>query len=179
MQKQNFKIKTKVKEPPQTLIYTKPFKFDTYDRKILSVLNKDARQSLADISKQVGLSRDAVRNRIVKLIEGKVIVNFKPILNSPAMGYPIINYVFIALHNPTAEQEEKFVKYMQSKKNITYVASLIGKWDFIIDIMAQNPGQFNEVMKDLRQNFSDLIKDYEIYGVLEEYKYEEISALVE
>ena len=95
------------------------------------------------------------------------------------MGFPIINYVFIALHNPNEEQEKKFIKYMKMQKHITYIASLIGKWDFIIDIMAENPGQFNDIMKNLRKNFADLIKDYEIYGVLEEYKYEEIAQLVE
>ena len=67
---------------------------------------------------------------------------------------------------------------MKAHKNITYIASLIGKWDYIIDIMAENPGKFNDVMKEIRQKFSELIKDYEIYGVLEEYKYEEIAGLV-
>ena len=76
-------------------------------------------------------------------------------------------------------EEKKFIKYMKMQKNITYIASLIGKWDFIIDIMAENPGQFNEILKNLRKNFAELIKDYEIYGVLEEYKYEEIAQLVE
>lgn len=176
MDKQNFRETESNKE---VLVYAKPHKFDKYDKAILLALNKDARQSLADLSKKSGLSRDAVRNRIKKLIHDKVILNFKPILNPPAMGYPIINYVFISLHNPTEEQEKKFIKYMKMQKHITYVASLIGKWDFIIDIMAENPGQFNEILKNLRKNFADLIKEYEIYGVLEEYKYEEIAQLVE
>lgn len=160
------------------LYYGKPHKFDEYDKKVMLALNQNARQSLADLSKKVGLSRDAIRNRIQKLIKDKVILNFKPILNPPAMGYPIINYVFIALNNPNEEQERKFTNFMKAHKNITYIASLIGKWDYIIDIMAENPGKFNDVMKEIRQKFSELIKDYEIYGVLEEYKYEEIAGLV-
>ncbi len=176
MDKQTFSgIKANSKE---ILSYGTPHRFDAYDRKIMIALNEDARQSLADLSKKVGLSRDAIRNRIERLIKNKVIINFKPILNPPAMGYPIINYVFIALNNPNTEQEKKFISYMKAHKNITYVASLIGKWDFIIDIMAENPGRFNEVMKEIRQKFSELIKDYEIYGLLEEYKYEEIAGLV-
>lgn len=175
MEKQSFNTDSKA----EVLVYAKPHKFDSYDKKIMQVLNEDARQSLADMSKKVGLSRDAIRNRINKLIKDKVITNFKPILNPPTMGFPIINYVFIALHNPSKEQEDKFIEYMKAQKNITYIASLIGKWDFIIDIMAENPGKFNEILKKLRQNFSELIKDYEIYGVLEEYKYEEIAGLLD
>jgi len=41
----------------------------------------------------------------------KVITNFKPILN-PEYGFPIINYVFIALHNPTEAQENEFINFM-------------------------------------------------------------------
>ncbi|MBS3109146.1 Lrp/AsnC family transcriptional regulator [Candidatus Woesearchaeota archaeon] len=176
MEKQSFpEIEQSKKD---LLVYGPHHKFDKFDKAIMKALNENARQSLADISKKVGLSRDAIRNRITKLIKDKVISNFKPILNPPAMGFPIINYVFISLHNPTEKEEKKFISYMKSHKNITYVGSIIGKWDFIIDVMAENPGKFNDVMKELRQNFADLIKDYEIYGVLEEYKYEEIAGLL-
>jgi len=176
MEKQNFPV---VQGKETLLEYTKPFDFDDYDKKILLELNNDGRQSLADLSKKVGLSRDAIRNRIQKFIDKKVILSFKPVLNPPAMGFPIINYVFISLKNPNAEQEMKFIKYMKAQKNITYIASLIGKWDFIIDVIAENPGHFNDIMKRLRYDFADMIKDYEIYGVLEEQKYEEMARLIE
>jgi DNA-binding Lrp family transcriptional regulator len=175
MDKQNF---SEINSSKESHIYTQRYKFDTFDKKIILVLNEDARQSLADISKKVGLSRDAVKNRIKKLIKGKVIINFKPILNTPAMGFPIVNYVFISLYNPTPDEEKKFIKFLKLQKKITYVASLIGKWDFIIDIMAENPGEFNIIMKGIRQNFPNLIKDYEICGVLEEHKYEELAGLL-
>ena len=38
--------------------------------------------------------------------------------------------------------------------------------------------KFDKVMKEIRQKFPDLIKDYEIYGVLNEYKYVEIGRLI-
>jgi hypothetical protein len=44
--------------------------------------------------------------------------------------------------------------------------------------MAENPGEFDRILKNIRQKFPELIKDYEIYGVLQEYKYEEIGKLV-
>ncbi|KHO45724.1 MAG: Lrp/AsnC family transcriptional regulator, leucine-responsive regulatory protein [archaeon GW2011_AR3] len=176
MQKQDFSEIESSKQ--ELLVYGPAHKFDKFDKILMKALNQNARQSLADLSKKVGLSRDAIRNRIQKLIKDKVITNFKPILNPPAMGFPIINYVFIALHNPTPDEEKKFISFMKGHKNITYVASLIGKWDFIIDVMAENPGKFNDVLKELRQNFADLIKDYEVYGVLEEQKYEEIAGLL-
>jgi DNA-binding Lrp family transcriptional regulator len=172
--------KEKIETPVYTgnLEYGNYYKFDNYDKLIIKELDKNARKPLSELSKKVGLSRDAIRNRIQKLVTAKVISCFKPILQPPRMGYPIINYVFISLYNPTEKQEQELISFLRSHKHITYVASLIGKWDFILDIVAENQGQFDKILKELRQKFPDLIKDYEIYGVLQEYKYEEIGKLI-
>lgn len=172
--------KEKVETSPYQaeLIYGKAFKFDKYDKLILKELDENARKSLSELSKKVKLSRDAIRNRIAKLVKAGVISAFKPIYNPPSMGFPAINYVCISLYNPSEEQEKKFLTFLKSNKHVTYVASLIGKWDFIIDIMAENQGHFDKILKEIRQKFPQLIKDYEVYGVLQEYKYEEIGRLV-
>ena len=172
--------KEKIETPKEdaSLVYGAVYKFDKYDKLILKELDENARKSLANLSKKVGLSRDAIRNRINKMVKGDVISAFMPIYNPPSMGFPIINYVFISLYNPSEEKEQAFLKFLKNNKYVTYIASLIGKWDYILDIMAENQGQFDKILKHIRQKFPDLIKDYEIYGVLEEYKYEEMGKLV-
>lgn len=170
------KIETLPYHPPLT--YAKPYKFDKYDRLILKELDLNARKPLSELSKKVGLSRDAIRNRIQKLAKANVIITFTPIYNPPAMGFPIINYVVFALYNPSEEIEKEFLQFLKSNKHVTYVASLIGKWDYILDIMAESQGQFDQILKGIRKRFPDVIKDYEVYGVMQEYKYEEIGKLV-
>lgn len=170
------KVETPEYEPG--MFYGKSYRFDKYDRLILKHLDENARKPLSELSKKVGLSRDAIRNRIAKLVKNKVISAFKPIYNPPSMGFTTVNYVFISLYNPAEPQEQEFLKFLKSNRNVTYIASLIGKWDYIIDVMAENPGEFDRIMKHIRQKFPDLVKDYEIYGVLQEYKYEEIGRLV-
>lgn len=163
------------KEP---LSYDSTYRFDNFDKKIMRELDRNARKSLAELSKSVGLSRDAIKNRIKKLVNAGVIKAFKPIYNPPNMGFPIINYVFISLYNPSEKKEQKFIDYLKNNKYVTYIAGLIGKWDYIIDVMAENQGKFDKILKEIRQKFPDMIKDYEVYGVLNEYKYEEIGRLV-
>ena len=160
------------------LAYGTSYKFDKYDQLILKELDINARKSLVELSKKVRLSRDAIKNRIKKLINNKVILAFTPIYNPPKMGYSTITYVFISLYNPSEKQEKKFLDFLKNNKYVTYVAGLIGKWDYILDVMAENPGHFNRILKEIRQKFPDLIKDYEVYGILQEYKYEEIGKLV-
>ncbi|MEK6963238.1 MAG: Lrp/AsnC family transcriptional regulator [Nanoarchaeota archaeon] len=161
-----------------SLTYGKPYKFDRYDLVLLKELDDNARKPLSELSRKVGLSRDAIRNRIQKLITAKVLYAFKPVYNPPSMGFPIINYVFISIYNPSPEKEKEFLTFLQNNKNVTYIAGLIGKWDYILDIMAESQGHFDKIFKGIRQRFSEFIKDYEVYGVLQEYKYEEIGKLV-
>ena len=160
------------------LAYENAFQFDEYDRRLLRELDENARTPLSELSRKIGLSRDAVRNRIKKLVQNRVILAFKPICNPPSMGFPIVNYALISLYNPSEEKEQEFLKFLKNNKYVTYIASLIGKWDYILDIMAENQGHFDKIFKGIRQRFPDLIKDYEIYGVLQEYKYEELGELV-
>lgn len=159
--------------------YDKPaYKFDKYDRLIIKELDENSRKPLSYLSKKVGLSRDAVRNRIEKMIKAKVIAAFKPIYNAPSVGYPIVNYIFITINASSEEEEKKFIKYMINEKHVTYMGSLIGKWDYSIEILSRDQGEFERVFKKIRHKFYDIIKDYESYGLLQEYKHEEIGRLV-
>jgi Lrp/AsnC family leucine-responsive transcriptional regulator len=170
--------KIEINENRGPLFYGEKYKFDKYDKIILRELDLNARISLVELSKKVHLTREAIKNRIKKLINNKVIISFTPIYNPPKMGFHSINYVFISLYNLNEEKEKEFLKYLKSIKNVTYIASIIGRWDYILDIMAENPGEFDMIFKKIRQRFPSIIKDYEIYGVLQEYKYEEIGKLV-
>ena len=163
---------------PETT-YSDPVKLDSYDKKIISELDANARVSLTYLSRKIKLSRDCIKNRINKLIANRTIIGFKPIYNSPSLGFPIINYVFISLYNPTEEKEADFIKYIQNKKQIIYLASLVGKYDYFIEIMAKSQGDFDKVLKELRHKYPDLIKDYEIFGTIQEYKYEAIGKIFE
>lgn len=160
------------------LYYGEPYKLDEYDRKILLELQDNSRQSLQDLHLKIKLSRDAIRNRIDKMIKAQVILGFSLTLNHPKVGFPIISYVLLALENVKPEAEENFIKYLRTQPKIIYAASLIGKWDYVLYVAARNPGDFSTILKGLRTNFPDLIKDYETFTVLEEFKYEEVNTAI-
>ncbi len=160
------------------LYYGEPYKLDEYDRKILLELQDNARQTLQDLSQKIKLSRDAIRNRIDKMIKADVILGFTITLNHPKVGFPIISYVLLALQNAPQQEEERFIKYLRNQPKIIYAASLIGKWDYVLYVAARNPGDFSTILKELRTNFPDLIKDYETFTVLEEFKYEEVNTAI-
>src|SRR3989344_5973590 len=104
-------ISSKTEERPK-LIYGKPVELDRKDIEILKILDRNGRTPISKISEKVGLSRDAVKYRIEKLIEKKVILKFSTIVNPPKFGFTNIAWVLFSLGNFTKEREEEFIKYL-------------------------------------------------------------------
>ena len=172
------KINNKISEKDEKFTFGKPYKFDEYDKKILKELDLNARIPLSTLSRKIGLSRDAIKNRIQKYLDKKVIHAFRPIYNPPNMGFPILNYILFSIYNPSKEREEALIKHLMKKKEVTFMGGFVGKYDFIIGIAAKNLGEFDEIFKSFRHEFSDLIKEYEIVSTLKEHKYDEHGKLI-
>jgi DNA-binding Lrp family transcriptional regulator len=172
------KVYEKTKTSREKLIdYGKSYKVDKTDKKILCLLNQNSRQSLAELSRKSGLTRDVIRYRIEKLVKQIVILGFKPVLNTPRLGLPVINHVYFLLKPETFDQEKKFVSHLKSNPQVISVSSLVGKWEYRVTIVAQNPSDFNNVLKKIRIKFPDLIKDFETMSILEQYKHDDYSGL--
>ena len=62
---------------------------DAVDTRILKTLAKDARISVAEIARLVGLSGPSVSERIRRLEENGVIEGYTVSINAPAVGLPI------------------------------------------------------------------------------------------
>src|SRR3989338_9630841 len=153
------------------LSYGKQEKLDAKDKKILEQLQKNARQSIAQIAKKTLLPRDVVVYRIKKLEQSKVIRAHHTLLNPQKLGYPLYVYVLFACYNLKPEEEKRFLNYVTQHANIIYVAKNSGKYDFSVGICAIDYQQFDNILREIRQKFADTIKDIETIPTIQEYKY--------
>ncbi len=139
-------------------------KLDSYDRAILKELDSDARQPLSTLSRKVHLSRDAIRNRINRLLKARIIRGFRP-------DYALegnVSYLFLSLQDPF--DEKKFLQHLEPAKKVINISRLMGKWDYLLQIVAQEPAETDRILKELRKKFP--IKEQEVYTVLKEHKKE-------
>lgn len=151
---------------------------DPKDKKILEALDKNARLSIADISRKTGIQRDSVLYRINKMKKQKVIRFFHTVLDPTVIDYPIYTFVNFVLHNLTGENEKSFLGYLKSYPNVVYVAKTTGKWDFTINIAAKDLKHFDEIITQIRMKFSKIIKEYETASIIQEYKYDYMVDLI-
>ena len=72
-----------------------PRPLDAFDRKILSALTKDAKQTYAAIGRAVGLSAPAVHERVKRLRKAGVICTTAALLDGAAVGKPLLAFVHV------------------------------------------------------------------------------------
>ncbi|WP_448950720.1 Lrp/AsnC family transcriptional regulator [Labrys neptuniae] len=68
---------------------------DDFDRKILSALSADARQTYAEIGQSAGLSAPAVHERVRRLREAGVLKGSTAVLDAAAIGKPFLAFVHV------------------------------------------------------------------------------------
>ena len=68
---------------------------DEIDSKILTILQKEARTSNAEIARQLGMAPSGILERIRKLEERGVIQGYRAEINPKALGLGLLAFVFV------------------------------------------------------------------------------------
>ena len=131
------------------------FNIDTKDKKILYQLDRNSRQSLTQIGKKVGLSKQVVLYRINKLQELKVIEYFYVKTNPSILGYMHFK-IFLRLHNITKDKEDELLKDLK-QNNVYWLSSIRGKFDIVLSIYVKNIGDFSQKYQQLLGKWGEFL----------------------
>ena len=156
----------------------KVLKYDIKDKQILKCLNENCRMTLTEISKRTHIPVDTIKYRIEKLEKEKAF-KYAIIMDTNKLGYPIFNSIYMNLVNFTVEKEKELLAYVRSNPYLVYTAKGIGKYDYIVGIVSKDTNQFEKVLNEFKTKFMDIIKDFDIFMVLGEYKYDDLTELVD
>ena len=107
----------------------KDAELDDLDYKILNVLMSNARKSIREIAKEVGVAPATVHNRIRRLIEKGIIRGFYPALDTYRLGYQITAIIMLSVDGSYLTKLEEELKEI---KNITAIYDITGDYDILI-----------------------------------------------
>ena len=142
-------------------------KIDEQDIKILRMLSLNARVSLVEISDKLDISPKTVDYRIKNMIQKGIICGFKTNIDSSILGYEHYK-VFLYLQKMSDEVEKEIFAYIRDHPNIVYCTKAVGIADLEFEMKAKNIMEFYEYMNSLRQEFPDIIKDYQHIIIMKE-----------
>ena len=147
----------------------KDIKIDKMDMEILKILSNDAIIRNIEIGKKLKIDRNTVKNRINRLIKQGIIVGFRGWLEIPKIDYHSYK-LLIRLGRGKKEIEDNLVTFSRANENIIYFNKILGDWDYEYDIETQKEEEFYELLNELKNLFSEGIKDYEILKLKRNFK---------
>ncbi len=142
---------------------------DDIDKKILSSLEVDATKRLVDMATEFGVSINTIKNRIIQLINKKVITRFFPLISYNLLGYQWHLAMFNM--NLDAESEKRLIYFLTVNPYVVYYSKTIGQYNYNISIVAKDAVHYNNIMLDFRNRFYKNINDYEDILIFNQYKY--------
>lgn len=102
---------------------------DSIDKKIVKILQKNARTPIKDIAAMVSLSSPAVSTRIAKLEKDGIIQEYNLRLNRERLGYHIIAYILVEM-DPSLKP--KFQEEVSACNNVLECCHITGQYSHIL-----------------------------------------------
>ncbi len=121
---------------------------DKKDKKILTELILNSRIPVNQLAKKVGISREVAAYRLNNLIKEKIILSFNTITNTEALGFLRFGCC-IQLKNITAQKEKEFLDFLINHDFVTYLGSIVGKWNFGFDLLAKDREHLEKIIKEI------------------------------
>ncbi len=149
----------------------KSTKLDELDKKMIVILSKDARTPLHIIANKCKRSLDVVRYRLKRIEDSGLINSYQILMNNQKLGYSM-NAVFLKVRNLNPENEKKLGVFFKENKCIRWAFRTLGQQMIIVETLTKSTEDFQELITDLKNQFSDVITSYE--SVLEFKKYKDI-----
>lgn len=120
-------------------------KLDDIDLKILSIIQDNARVSISKLAKQVGLSPPSVHERISKLEERGVIVEYVAVLDAKKLGKSLTAFIGITLDR-TCCKDEDVINTLKMIPEVQEVHRIAGEEDLLIKTKTEDTSTLEKML---------------------------------
>lgn len=117
---------------------------DAYDRKILALLQENARLSFSEIGRRIHLTSPAVAERVRRLEEARVIEGYATRVNLLALGYS-----FEAFVNITVESHDALDAWAAAHPEVLALHATTGHYCALLRLAVTAPEHLQALLKSL------------------------------
>lgn len=121
---------------------------DDIDRKILKILQKNARTSLKTIAEKTFLSSPAVSARIERLEKEGVITGYEAQVDPIKLGYHILAFINL---NVLPEDKPGFYAYANQVPNILECSCVTGEFSMLMKVAFQSTRELDIFVGQLQE----------------------------
>ena len=121
---------------------------DAIDRDILSALERSGRASFKELSEIVGLSANAVADRVRKLEERGVIRAFRAEIDPAAFGFGLRALIEVKMESSTSA--EQFEARAAATPGVVRALVTTGRYDWVLECVARDQQDLQRIIEALR-----------------------------
>lgn len=136
---------------------------DGTDKKILALLQENARMTVKEIAKRVSLSAPSVAARIQKMEESGVISGYHAVINSEMAGYPIRAFIQVQV-----KRRADFFERVKRCREVAACHCITGDYDMFIEGVFPRTQDISSFVESL-QEFGET-KTYIVFSEIIEYR---------
>ncbi|MFH1663339.1 MAG: winged helix-turn-helix transcriptional regulator [archaeon] len=145
-------------------------KISEKEREILRIISADARIPSIEIAKKLNITPIQAKYALDKMKKQGLIQGFRIKFNFDLFG---LNYYKVNFNLKDMKKYNKLVDFALEHERIIYVDQSIGFADFEIELVASSHKEFTGIIKEMKEKFSEIIKDYDfiLYSEILKIKY--------
>ncbi len=144
---------------------------DNIDKKILNILQENAKISNREIGEKLFLSRTPIFDRIRKMERKGIIKKYITLLDPRKVGRSLTVFCFVSLKHQSPDLTALFIKQIDINSKVSECYQIAGNHDFFLKVMVKDVEEYyNFVSKELA--IIDNIAQIQSSFVLKELKYE-------
>jgi DNA-binding Lrp family transcriptional regulator len=110
-------------------------RLDGFDRKILALLQADARLNNNDLSERVNLSPSQCSRRRQRLEEDGFISGYRAMLNRDRLGFSLVSVVSVTLATHNRDNARRFAELLARLPEVQEAHALTGEMDYFLKVV--------------------------------------------
>ena len=124
---------------------------DATDRRVVLALSRDGRRAASDLAKELGLSRQAVTDRIRDLERRGVIRGYRADVDPAALGLGVRAHLRLTLDGKVARKKERAVlKRLTSHPMVRSVYRVSGEDCFVAEVLCRRIEDVSAILGELQ-----------------------------
>jgi DNA-binding Lrp family transcriptional regulator len=119
-------------------------RIDQFDRKILSLLQDDARLTNNDLSENVHLSPSQCSRRRQRLEDDGFIRSYRAILDRDKLGFSLVSVISVTLSTHNRDNARRFGELLSRLPEVQEAYALTGEMDYIVKVVTPDLKSLSE-----------------------------------
>jgi Lrp/AsnC family transcriptional regulator, leucine-responsive regulatory protein len=125
------------------------FKLDQTDRKVLDILQENAKITNADLSKKIGLSPAPTLERVKKLELSGIIRSYHAKLEPELVGLGVSTIIMVTLVGHKKQVTDSFVEKVKEIPEIIECHHITGDGDFLLKVISKDINSYQKLLLEV------------------------------